>query len=482
MVDKLPRPSHSARSLEALQTRFGARYPWLVLIVVSAGLANAILSASIFNIAPPFLMRDFALGPEEVHWVVTGYMLAMTVALLPSAWMVERFGFRRVFLCGLAGLTLSSVGGALSPDFATVIGLRIAQAMACGTLMPMGMVLVVRHFPVNIQGRATGILGFGYVLAPAVAPILGGVLADAFGWQGVFLAVVPGAVLAFVAGYLLLPEQPAGSPRHDFDWLGFVLLVLAGLGVVQLFMAAQAAGFSGSKLALLAVSTAAVILGFGYHVRRKSRPIVDLRLFAEPNYRLGAAISFVYGIGIYGSTYLIPLYLQTELAYDATLAGSSLLPGGIALAISMPLAGYFADRVRVQRQIALGLLIFALSFVCLGYLVYRPSFWMLTATIAVGRFGLGVMLPPLNMVSLQRLSPDLLAQGSSLSNCLRQVGGSLGIGLSAAFLGWRIATLPAGGGAQAFAEAFWGVALLFAIALLLALRMRPREKKPLSAG
>lgn len=477
---------NAPRSLEALQSRFGGHYRWLVLIVVAAGLANAILSASIFNIAPPFLMRDFGLGPEEVHWVVTGYMLAMTVALLPSAWVVERFGFRRVFLGGLAWLTLASVGGALSPDFATVIALRIVQGMACGILMPMGMVLVVRHFPVNIQGRATGILGFGYVLAPAVAPILGGVLADALGWQGVFLAVVPGGVLAFWAGYLLLPAQAAGGPRHDFDWLGFILLLLVGLAAILLFLAAHATELSDVKMAVLAVSTAAASLGFVRHVRRKPRPILDLRLFDERNYRLGAAISFVYGIGIYGSTYLIPLYLQTELAYDATLAGSSLLPGGIALAISMPLAGYFADRVRVQRQIALGLLIFALSFVCLGYLVYRPGFWMLTATIAVGRFGLGVMLPPLNMASLQKLSPDLLAQGSSLSNCLRQVGGSLGIGLSAAFLGWRIGTLPAGGGAQAFAEAFWVVALLFLIALLLALRMRPRqdrdEKKPLSAG
>ncbi|GBG03880.1 multidrug MFS transporter [Azospira sp. I13] len=479
-------PAADPRSLEALQARHGERYRWLVLTAVACGMVTAVLSATIFNVAIPALMADFHLGQDGVQWAVTGYMAAMTVAMLPTAWLIERYGFRRVFLGAIVMLAVGSLGGALSGNFALAVAMRIVQGAAAGLLQPMSTLLVLRLFPLERQGRAMGILGFGIILAPAAAPILGGFLVDLWGWRPIFAITLPGCLLSLWAGHLLLPRRDLPAVRHAFDWRGLIYLTLAILALLQTVGGLHAHGLfswpsaAGSLLALAGLGA------FIHHARRAPAPLLALGLFANQAFAMGILVAFIFGMGLYGSTYLIPVFLQSVLGYNAATAGLALLPGGIALALSTPGAGYLADRLQPHRQTALGLLLFGLSFAALAWLAVRPGPWTLLtalmAAVVLGRVGLALVLPALNLGSLRPLSSALVGQGSALLNCLRQLGGTLGISLGAVYVEWRSShlMLPTGP-RQAFAEAFCLVAAAFILALGAALAMG-RTSAPARTG
>ncbi|HET7776499.1 MAG TPA: DHA2 family efflux MFS transporter permease subunit [Azospira sp.] len=476
-------PLSAASSLETLQARHGERYPWLVLAAVACGMVAAVLSATIFNVAIPRFMADFHLGQDAVQWAVTGYMAAMTVAMLPTAWLIERHGFRRVFLGAVLILVLGSLGGAAAGNFPTVVAMRIVQGIAAGLLQPMSTLLVLRLFPLGRQGRAMGILGFGIILAPAVAPILGGFLVDHFGWRPIFLITLPACLASLWAGHRLLPRRAPTPAEHPFDWLGLGLLTLAILSLLQTVGGLHAHGLLSLPSSIGSLLAAVSLAAFVRHARRAPGAILAMGLFAENAFAMGTLVSFTFGLGLYGSTYVIPVFLQSVLGYSASHAGLALLPGGIALAVMTPLAGHLSDRVAPHRQTALGLVLFALSFILLAALAEIPPAWSLLISlmgaIVLGRVGLALILPALNLGALRPLAARLTGQGSALLNCTRQVGGALGISLGAVYVEWRGAAL--GGPAashQAFAEVFGLIAGAFLLALVAALAMGRRRPLP----
>jgi MFS family permease len=223
-----------ARSFDALSLRYGTRYKWLAMLVVALGTIAGVLSTSSFNVAVPSLTRAFALGQEQVQWVMTGFMGAMTVSMLPAPWLLERLGFRKLFLGAVLALLVTSIAGYLAPTFPLVVAARIAQGIATGVLQPLGPLAVMRLFPPESQGRASGILAFGIVLVPAIAPAAGGALLDAFGWRTIFLLNLPFCVAAMVLALIFLP-LPREIRRTPFDWSGVAMLTLATLVLVEAF-------------------------------------------------------------------------------------------------------------------------------------------------------------------------------------------------------------------------------------------------------
>lgn len=482
-------PPPHPRSLAALRQRHGDAYKWRLLIAMSVGMVASVMSATIFNVATPHLMRDFGLGHDAVQWAVTAYMAAMTVAMLPTAWLIDRFGFRHVFLGALVILGIGSIGGALSPAFGVVVAMRILQGLAAGMLQPMSTLMVLRAFPLEDQGRAMGLLGFGIVLAPAVAPVLGGFLVDHFGWRPIFLIVLPGCIPALIMGHFLMPlrdvDTPSGlPPRHGFDWWGLGLLGTAILALLQTASGLHAHGFT-SLPTVIGVSIATLALAlFVRHSRRVPGALIQASIFRDRPLRVGTVVAFTYGLGLFGSTYLLPVFMQTVLHFNATSAGLVLLPSGIALALMMPVAGNLTNKLATHRQTAAGMALFALAFFMFFAVAYgeHPA-WLaagLTVAAVVSRIGLALTLPALNIGSLRTLPKDKTAQGSSLTNCVRQVGGTMGISLGAVFVETRSQMLGGGNGAEheAFAEAFLIIGALFILATVIALGMKAKTAQP----
>ncbi|MCL2346578.1 MAG: MFS transporter, partial [Desulfobulbus sp.] len=180
-------PFRPPPSFAALSARYGQNYKWIVMLILSLGTMAGVLCTSSFNVAIPALARHFGLGQDQVQWAMTGFLAAMTVAMLPASWLLDRLGFRIVFLLAVGVFLLASIAGVFAPTFPLVVVARVLQGAAAGVMQPMGTLALLRLFPPEIQGRASGLLIFGIVLTPAVAPALGGALLDRFGWESIFL-------------------------------------------------------------------------------------------------------------------------------------------------------------------------------------------------------------------------------------------------------------------------------------------------------
>ncbi|MBL0285413.1 MAG: DHA2 family efflux MFS transporter permease subunit [Zoogloea sp.] len=428
-----------------------------------------------FSVAVPAMGAYWGMGQDRVQWVITGYMAAMTLAMLPTPWLLERFGFRRVFLGTVLFLGLTSLAGALVSDFAGTVAIRLLQGAAAGVQQPLSMVVVMRLFPPGRQGRATGMLSFGIVLAPAVAPALAGVLLEHFGWQSIFLLSVPFCLLAGLLAVHLLPRAE-DIQRRPFDWYGVALLSVITLALIEWVSTLREAGpLATWSLTLAGVALLSAGL-FVVHARRSAAPIFSLELFRERSFAMGILVSFAYGVGVYASSYLIPVFLQNALGYGASPAGLALMPSGFVLAAAIPLAGLLADRHSPRWITVAGLLVFGLSFLYFGLRGSAVSYAEILWDTMIGRIGLGLIIPALTLATLRHLQPRLMGEASMVNNYIRQLGGVLGIAIVAVFVEWRIAVYGATprGIDAAYSEAFLLLTVSFLLATVAALRMKPR--------
>ncbi|WP_230976844.1 DHA2 family efflux MFS transporter permease subunit [Pseudothauera rhizosphaerae] len=461
-----------APTRESLVERFGDRYAWLALLVVAFGTVAAVLSTTSFNVAIPALVAHFGLGQERIQWSITGFMGAMTVAMLPTPWLLERFGFRRCFLAAIAVLAAASVAGSLSPSIGFMVTMRVVQGLAAGLLQPLGTLAVLRLFPAHRQGKASGILGFGIILAPAVAPALGGLLLDHYGWPAIFWINLPFCLVAGVAALYLLPVAGERTPR-PFDWPGVGMLAVATVCTIESVSSLHHSGLGSPWTWLPAAGAVAGFACFVRHSMRTPAPVVHPELFADRPFAMGSIVSFAYGFGFYASTYLIPVFMQTALGYSATQAGAILLPAGLVLAVCMPLAGHLADRHHPQRVTLTGLAVFGVSFVLLAIFGGGIAHGELIAVTVLGRVGLGLILPSLNLAALRGLAPHQLGQSSAVITYARQLGGVMGVAVAAVFVEWQASVLDPGTAlATAFARSFLMLAAVLAAAFVAGCLMR----------
>jgi EmrB/QacA subfamily drug resistance transporter len=380
-----------------------------------------------------------------------------------------------VFLGTVLFLGLTSLAGALVSDFAGTVAIRLLQGVAAGVQQPLSMVVVMRLFPPGRQGRATGMLSFGIVLAPAVAPALAGVLLEHFGWQSIFLLSVPFCLLAGLLAVHLLPRAE-DIQRRPFDWYGVALLSVITLALIEWVSTLREAGPLATwsrTLAGVALLSAGL---FVVHARRSAAPIFSLELFRERSFAMGILVSFAYGVGVYASSYLIPVFLQNALGYGASPAGLALMPSGFVLAAAIPLAGLLADRHSPRWITVAGLLVFGLSFLYFGLRGSAVSYAEILWDTMIGRVGLGLIIPALTLATLRHLQPRLMGEASMVNNYIRQLGGVLGIAIVAVFVEWRIAVYGATprGIDAAYSEAFLLLTVSFLLATVAALRMKPR--------
>jgi len=467
--------SDPIHSRAALAERFGPTYRWRVLATVMIGTVASIMASTIINVAVPDMSRVFGLGQERAQWLSAGFMGAMTLSMLTTPWLLSRYGYRHTYVGAVLLLMAGGIGGGLSPWFDLVLAMRVAEGLAAGVLQPIPAIVILHAFGSGERGKAMGIFGFGVVLAPALGPSVGGILVEWWGWRSIFFVVTPFCAIALWMAQRYLPiGAPGGAPisraggRLDVVGLGLIAVAVLALlnGMVHLNAATLDLG-----LALLACSLVATI-GFVVHQRRGARPLMALGLFAHRPFSMGGLVAFTYGMGLFGSTYLVPVFMQEALHLPPSQAGAVLLPAGIVLALTIPVAGRLADRVPVSRLVTTGLLLLALSFFLMIGVSAGTSLGLITLWAVIGRVGLGFVLPSLNLGSMHGLPDTLISHGSSTINFLRQLGGAVGIGLVGNVLEWRLRSTPAQP-VFAYHETFALIGAITAFAVIAAFRMGP---------
>ncbi|MBA2672972.1 MFS transporter [Ramlibacter sp.] len=476
-------------SLAAMRERWGPRYRWYLLLSVMVGTIASIMSSTIVNVAIPDMSHHFALGQERAQWISSSFMLAMTTSMLTTPWLLARYGYRRVYVGTMALLLAGGVTGGLADHFLVVLGARVAEGLAAGVMQPIPAIIVMRAFEPHEQGRASGVFGMGAVLAPAVGPALGGVLVDVFGWRSIFFMVVPFCIAGFVLARRFVPASAPGGlamqRQARLDWVGLLLATGGTLcllnGLVELH-----GGTLPLAAALLAGAVAALVLFIGWqrHVaQRGGEPLMNLALFGSRNFMLGSIVAFIYGTALFGSTYLLPVFMQFGLKMPATQAGGVLLPAGLVLAGTIAVAGRMVYRVPTNWLVSGGLALLAASFALIPTVGLQTASIVLILWCVLGRIGLGFILPSLNLAAMNTLDKALIAQGASAINFLRMLGGAAGVSLCGIVLEWRIAAHgdalanPATSPARiaAFDEAFLILAAVCALAIVAAWRLRDTE-------
>jgi EmrB/QacA subfamily drug resistance transporter len=477
-------------TLPELQARWGPRYRWLLLLSVMVGTMASIMSSTIVNVAVPDMSHHFALTPSRATWVSSGFMVAMTSSMLTTPWLLSRYGYRMTCYGAVGLLLAGGVVGGLAGNYPLVLAARVAEGLAAGVLQPIPAIIILRAFEPHEQGRASGIFGMGVVLAPALGPSIGGVLVDLFGWRSIFFMVVPFCLAALWLARKFVPVTAPGGGSADrgaaLDWRGLVLGTVGTLcllnGMVQLH---------GGAPALAAALLAGTVVAFGIFLWWQRRlgvqggaPLMNLSLFQYRQFAMGSLVSFIYGTALFGSTYLLPVYMQSGLGLSAAYVGTILMPAGLVLAVVLAGVGRLADRMPASLLVSTGLALLAASFALMGTISLGSSIWWLVAWAILGRIGLGFILPSLNLGAMRGLDKGLISQGVSAINFLRMLGGASGVSLCGIVLEWRLAahgdsfanpvTSPAR--LAAFNESFWMLAALCALAIVAARQLRPAQK------
>lgn len=464
---------------EQLQARYGDRYKWLVLITVMIGSMAAIMSSTIVNVAVPDLSRHFTLGQERAQWVSTSFMLAMTLSMLTTPWLLLRFGLRRTYFGAMLLLLVGGIFGGVSVNYTMLIAMRVVEGLACGVVQPIPAIMILRSFDRQEQGRAMGLFGFGVVLAPALGPSVGGVLVEHFGWRSIFFIMVPFCLVVLAMANRYLAAGATGGDSRPLDWRG---LLLAGVAIVCLLNGLVEVRQNGAIAVVLLGIGLAGLVGFIAYQLRTANPLMNMTLFRYPQFAMGALVAFIYGMGLFGSTYLLPVYMQLGLHYLPSQAGLVLLPAGIVLAVTIWLGGRMVDRYQPNVLVAIGVFLLALSFALMALVRPDTSYIVLMLWAIVGRIGLGLVLPALSLGAMRGVDYTLIAQGSSTINFLRQLGGAIGVSLVGIVLEWRLSLYPSDSGAhslRAFDETFMFIAVISALAVVAAWRIRePRPATP----
>ena len=496
----MPDQPHDPHSLHALKARYGERHRWLLLLSVMLGTMASVMSSTIMNVAIPDMSQHFMLGQTRVQWVSSGFMVAMTSAMLTTPWLLSRFGYRRTYEICMMLLLCGGIGGGLADDYSWVLVARIVEGVAAGVVQPIPVIIIMNAFAPEERGRASGLFGTGVVLAPAIGPSIGGLLVDAFGWRSIFFMVVPLALTALWLARRYVPTTaPGGVPANvapgRLDWLGLLLALVGTVLLLGGMVAWRETGTShGLPLLLAALLTGTAFVAwqrrlqrrFQHHALGAHPPLMDLRVFTHRSFVMGSLVAIIYGTALFGSTYLLPVFMQSGLGLSASYVGSALLPAGLVLALTITLVGRWADRTDKRRLVLVGLTLLTASFALMS--TVDPDRGLLTLWLwtIVGRMGLGFILPSLNLGSMHGMPPTLIPQGASVVNFLRMLGGAVGVSLCAIVLEWQLGSVGLshlGEGdlhtrLQAFHHTFWFLAVVTALAIIPAwLMAAPAHKK-----
>lgn len=479
-------PRGSGPTRAALRARYGDRLRWLILVTLMLGAMSSIMSSTIVNVAIPDLSRHFVLGQERAQWVAASFMIAMTMSMLLTPWLLNRYGLRRTFIGTLLLLGCGGLIGGFSPTFGVMLAMRVAEGIAAGIMQPLPNIFILRAFDEREQGRAMSLFGFGVVLAPAIGPSLGGFLVELFGWRSIFFVVVPLTLAGWwmARRYMAVDSAMIGE-RKPLDWRGLALVGVAIVSLLNGLVAMRNSAGEGVGLAIFGVAMLAVFVAWQL---RAPDPLMNMRLYSYRQFSAGAIVGFIYGAGLFGSTYLLPVYMQTALAYTPSAAGLVLMPAGIALAVTIAVAGRLTSRILPYKQVSFGLALLAGSFLLMATGSMATPYLLIVLYAVIGRIGLGCILPSLTLGSMRGVDFSLIAQGSSCINFLRQLGGAIGVSLAGVGLEWRLAEhgvmLGASGQVaeqavqaariRAFDETFLAVGVVIATAMLAAWRIRPR--------
>jgi DHA2 family multidrug resistance protein len=424
--------------VNAQVARQGLSYKWLVAIVVILGAFMSVLDQTVVNIAIPRLQNAFGADIHSVQWVITAYLLTQGAMTPTASYLANNFGIKRSYILSLIAFTLGSLLCGLSWSLPVLILFRVVQGLGGAVLLPLSFTMIFREFAPGERGLALGTLGIPTLLAPALGPILGGYIVTFASWQLIFFINIPIGIVAVILATLFLREARA-QERSRFDLPGFITVAYGLAALLYAFSETTTVGWGSVKVLGFLSSGALSLIAFIAieitTVNRGAQPLLDLRLFANRSFAAGnIALVFVI-FGLFGSFFLIPIYLQVLRGQSAFQAGLILLPQALAAMVSVVVGGRLVDRIGVKAVVIPGLLLLGFATWQLTFITLNSPFWWLQLLLVLLGLSLGLTGQPLVVAALADIrEAQQVADASTITTVTRSVAASMGVALLATYV------------------------------------------------
>jgi DHA2 family multidrug resistance protein len=401
-------------------------YKWLVMICLMPGIMVFLIDATVVNVALAKLGAVFGVDVATVGWAITGFALASGIATPMAAYIEGRFTMKRVWLAALTVFTLASALCGLAPAFWVLVIGRILQGFAGGMLLPLAISTLYQAFPPAERGAALGFFAIPLVAGPALGPTVGGYIVTNGDWRLVFFINLPIGAAAVALGWLFLhPGAPHVGRR--FDTWGAVLSTIGfGATLYGLGRVAEDGWGSPTVQALAGVGLFSLV-AFIFWEMSRPEPLLDVRLFAIPQFMIANVVGWVSTIALFGAEFLLPLYLQNLRGLSALDTGILLLPQGLAAGLSGPIAGRITDRFGSRWVVMFGFVLLAINTYQLTELTLTTSFGWLRFLLVIRGLALGCALQPTQLTAMSAVPPQMRTAASSLNNAMRNIFQSFGI-------------------------------------------------------
>jgi len=403
---------------------------WLGFVLMCLGMFMAILDIQVVATSLPTIQDALAISQDAMSWIQTAYLIAEIIAIPLSGWLTRVLTLRWLFVAAIGLFTAASIGCAYSGNFAVLISFRVLQGFAGGMLIPAVFSAVFLLFPPRLHSVATTIAGVMAVLAPTIGPAVGGWISETWSWQWLFLINVAPAVMAAALKPFLLPRtQPRFADLATLDVLSLAMMVIALASLEIGLKEAPHGGWLSPVCSVLFVVSAAAATAFAVRTLKVLHPMVELSTLRKRSFAIGCALSFCLGIGLFGSVYLMPVFLAYVRRHDAFEIGTIMLVTGLAQLVTAPIVGRLESRLDPRWLSATGFALFALG---LGWSAWQSRvadfdemFWpQVLRGIAI----MFCLLPPVRL-ALGALSEAEVPSASGLFNLMRNLGGAIGIAL-----------------------------------------------------
>jgi DHA2 family multidrug resistance protein len=404
--------------------------PWLIATAVMLATFMEVLDTSVANVALPHIAGNLSATPEESTWVLTSYLISNAIILPATNWLGSLFGRKRFLIVCIGIFTLSSALCGAAASLGMLLVARVLQGAGGGALQPIAQAVLLESFPAEKRGSAMAVYGMGIVVAPIIGPTLGGWITDNYSWRWIFYINIPVGLLAMFMAKTFIEDPPyiRGQRPGRIDYVGFGLMAV-GLATLQLVLdKGQEDDWFSSPFIVRSILIAIVaLIGFVVWELRTKDPIVNLRVLANRNFAVGTALIAAVGVALYGTTALLPLFLQTLLNYPALQSGLAVSPRGIGAVVSMILVGRLIGKVDGRYLIVFGFAILAVSTYFLSDITLTITIGSITWPQVFSGFALGFVFVPLTVLATGTLTNEQIGNATGIYNLMRNVGGSFGI-------------------------------------------------------
>ncbi|QMV39971.1 DHA2 family efflux MFS transporter permease subunit [Cohnella cholangitidis] len=396
-----------------------------IVAALLIGAFVAILAQTLLNVALPKMMEDLGIGANTIQWLATGYMLVNGVFIPISAYLIDKFSTRQLFITAVGLFTAGTVMCAVAPNFEILLTGRLVQAAGAGILMPLMSVIFLTIFPIQERGKAMGMMGLAMIFAPAIGPTLSGWVVEHYDWRVLFYIVLPISVFALIFGAISMKNvTKTSSPK--LDALGIVLSTLGFGGLLYGFSDAGHDGWDSARvIASLAVGVVSLLLFF-WREMTVDKPILEFRVFKYNMYSLTTVINMIITMAMFSGMILLPIYLQNIRGFTPLEAGLLLLPGAILMGIMSPITGIIFDKVGARWLSVVGLLITVFTTYEFSQLTIDTTYTHMIIMYSLRMFGMSMLMMPIQTAGMNQLPQRLNAHGSAMSQTLRNVAGALG--------------------------------------------------------